>query len=120
MGGSACDYSPASANLVLTVAATNISDGSTAFSTTGPCVDIFAPGADVAGIDLTGAQTTQSGTSIAAAFVAGSLAVQWSRNRTLPAAQLLDEFGRNATAGVVQGLDFSEADTPNLLAYSAG
>ncbi|KAJ3039085.1 hypothetical protein HDV00_012643 [Rhizophlyctis rosea] len=119
LGGTACDNSPASANLVLTVAATNISDGQTAFSATGSCVDLFAPGADIPGISSDGTPTTQSGTSISAAFVAGAIAVQWSRNSTASAAELLDQFGKNATKDVVQGITFFDAgDTPNLLVYS--
>ncbi|XP_052031559.1 proprotein convertase subtilisin/kexin type 9 isoform X5 [Apodemus sylvaticus] len=73
----ACLYSPASAPEVITVGATNAQDQPVTLGTLGTnfgrCVDLFAPGKDIIGAssDCSTCFTSQSGTSQAAAHVAG-------------------------------------------------
>ncbi|XP_052573550.1 proprotein convertase subtilisin/kexin type 9 isoform X5 [Peromyscus californicus insignis] len=73
----ACLYSPASAPEVITVGATNVQDQPVTLGTLGTnfgrCVDLFAPGKDIIGAssDCSTCFTSQSGTSQAAAHVAG-------------------------------------------------
>lgn len=67
-GVDACDVSPARVAEALTVAATDIDDRRPSWSNMGPCVDLFAPGAQVtSSFNRTDTdQATGSGTSMAA------------------------------------------------------
>ncbi|NWR28521.1 PCSK9 convertase, partial [Tachuris rubrigastra] len=75
----ACLYSPASEPEVITVGATNSEDQPASIGTLGTnfgrCVDLFAPGDDIIGAssDCSTCFMAQSGTSQAAAHVAGEL-----------------------------------------------
>ncbi|NXG51492.1 PCSK9 convertase, partial [Psilopogon haemacephalus] len=75
----ACLYSPASEPEVITVGATNSEDQPASIGTLGTnfgrCVDLFAPGDDIIGAssDCSTCFMAQSGTSQAAAHVAGKL-----------------------------------------------
>ncbi|NXF31399.1 PCSK9 convertase, partial [Nyctibius bracteatus] len=75
----ACRYSPASEPEVITVGATNSQDQPASIGTLGTnfghCVDLFAPGDDIIGAssDCSTCFTARSGTSQAAAHVAGEL-----------------------------------------------
>ncbi|NXV48974.1 PCSK9 convertase, partial [Uria aalge] len=75
----ACLYSPASEPEVITVGATNSKDQPASIGTLGTnfgrCVDLFAPGDDIisASSDCSTCFTARSGTSQAAAHVAGEL-----------------------------------------------
>ncbi|NXH95566.1 PCSK9 convertase, partial [Pachycephala philippinensis] len=75
----ACLYSPASEPEVITVGATDSEDQPASIGTLGTnfgrCVDLFAPGDDIIGAssDCSTCFTAQSGTSQAAAHVAGEL-----------------------------------------------
>jgi subtilisin family serine protease len=71
-GGDACDRSPARVPAVITVAAATPA-GAYADSATGRCVDLWAPGASVITTTDAGYRLS-SGTSLAAAFVAGAAA----------------------------------------------
>jgi subtilisin family serine protease len=90
-GANACTYSPARAgrtknadgtwnknNGVMTVAATNKTDGETSFSNYGACVDIWAPGYSILSTKKGGGTTTMSGTSMAAPHVGGGGALYLS------------------------------------------
>jgi subtilisin family serine protease len=82
-GANACNYSPARVgagtnNGVATVAATNTSDDDTSSSNYGPCVDIWAPGANILSTKMGGGTTTMSGTSMAAPHVSGGGALYLS------------------------------------------
>ncbi|NWH93979.1 PCSK9 convertase, partial [Aegithalos caudatus] len=76
----ACLYSPASEPEVITVGATDSEDHPASIGTLGTnfgrCVDLFAPGDDIIGAssDCSTCFTAQSGTSQAAAHVAGGIA----------------------------------------------
>jgi hypothetical protein len=75
---SACNYSPARTPIATTVGATGSNDARSTWSNSGPCVDIYAPGAGVLSAwynPSTGATTKiVSGTAMAAAHVAGCAA----------------------------------------------
>ncbi|CAE6475255.1 unnamed protein product [Rhizoctonia solani] len=72
----ACNYSPAAAELAVTVGASTLGDERAYFSNHGSCVDIFAPGLNILStwIGSETATNTISGTSMASPHTAGLLA----------------------------------------------
>jgi cerevisin len=72
----ACNYSPAAAELAVTVGASTLGDERAYFSNHGKCVDIFAPGLNILStwIGSETATNTISGTSMASPHTAGLLA----------------------------------------------
>src|ERR687897_2031632 len=84
-GVDACTQSPARVgagtnNGIATVAATDTSEAETSWSNYGPCVDIWAPGANIRSTSKTGGTTTMSGTSMAAPHAGGGAALYLSSN----------------------------------------
>ncbi|MCH9814953.1 MAG: S8 family serine peptidase [Actinomycetia bacterium] len=76
----ACYYSPASAPNAVTVAASDEWDYLTWFSNYGECVDIAAPGEDIASMIPDGSVEEWDGTSMASPHVAGALGLFYSLN----------------------------------------
>ncbi|PFG39046.1 subtilisin family serine protease [Georgenia soli] len=75
-GADACQTSPARSYGSYTVGATDREDRRAEFSNWGPCLDIFAPGDEIASLHrLDPYWTIDSGTSMAAPHVAGAAAV---------------------------------------------
>ena len=70
----ACFRSPARARSAITVAAMTKNHLRSIFSNFGKCVDIWAPGSAIDGIDRFGNPMTASGTSPATALVSGAIA----------------------------------------------
>ncbi|KAG9086218.1 serine protease, partial [Ceratobasidium sp. 392] len=72
----ACNYSPAAAELAVTVGASTLSDDRAYFSNHGSCVDIFAPGLNILSTWIGSKTATNviSGTSMASPHTAGLLA----------------------------------------------
>lgn len=72
-GSNACNFSPASASGVITVAAVSSDDSKPSWSNYGNCVELFAPGVSIysASNKKTNAYATMSGTSMASPHVAG-------------------------------------------------
>ncbi|XP_072199388.1 proprotein convertase subtilisin/kexin type 9 [Excalfactoria chinensis] len=103
----ACLYSPASEPEVITVGATNREDQPASIGTLGTnfgrCVDLFAPGDDIIGAssDCSTCFTAQSGTSQAAAHVAGIVAMLLSAKPHLSVAELRQLLLHLATKDVV-------------------
>ncbi|NXO39375.1 PCSK9 convertase, partial [Locustella ochotensis] len=122
----ACLYSPASEPEVITVGATDSQDQPASIGTLGTnfgrCVDLFAPGDDIIGAssDCSTCFTARSGTSQAAAHVAGGIAaVLLSAEPRLSPAELRQRLLRFSTKGAVDTAWFPEEQrlqTPNSVA----
>lgn len=113
-GWSAADVSTSSPGRVpdvLTVGAMDQNDAMSPKSNFGAGVDVFAPGVDIPAAAPGGVSPT-SGTSMAAAFVAGAAALYRAANPSATPAQvaqaLVDAATQNVLTGVPQG-------TPNRL-----
>ncbi|NXQ04441.1 PCSK9 convertase, partial [Vidua macroura] len=122
----ACLYSPASEPEVITVGATDSEDHPASIGTLGTnfgrCVDLFAPGDDIIGAssDCSTCFTAQSGTSQAAAHVAGGIAaVLLSAEPRLSLAELRQRLLRFSTKNVMDTAWIPEEQrlqTPNSVA----
>ncbi|NXA04686.1 PCSK9 convertase, partial [Sapayoa aenigma] len=120
-----CLYSPASEPEVITVGATNSEDQPASIGTLGTnfgrCVDLFAPGDDIIGAssDCSTCFTAQSGTSQAAAHVAGITAMLLSAEPQLSLAELRQRLLHFSTKNVMNMTWFPEKQrlqTPNSVA----
>ncbi|NXP44010.1 PCSK9 convertase, partial [Heliornis fulica] len=121
----ACRYSPASEPEVITVGATNSEDQPASIGTLGTnfgrCVDLFAPGDDIIGAssDCSTCFTAQSGTSQAAAHVAGIAAMLLSAEPQLSLAELRQRLLHFATKNLMDTAWFPKEQrlqTPNSVA----
>ena len=86
----ACTMSPARATKPVTVGASNSNDELAAFSNTGRCVDVVAPGENVLSAYPGGRYAYMSGTSMAAPLVAGA----WSLLPDLTASEAVRRLSR--------------------------
>lgn len=77
---SACNSSPARVANAITVAAYDQYNMRSIFSNFGSCVDVWAPGTAIDGIDKNGNRVQWSGTSMSTALVSGSIAYIADRN----------------------------------------
>jgi subtilisin family serine protease len=113
----ACGSSPARTPEAITVGATTRTDARASFSNTGTCVDLFAPGQDIASawIGGTGATRTISGTSMAAPHVAGAIALYLAKEADASPAEVQSALTGCATEGVVGD---AGSGSPNRLLLS--
>ncbi|MDN3295208.1 S8 family peptidase [Streptomyces ficellus] len=115
-GADACGVSPASADRVVTVGATNMRDQETDFSNFGPCLWIYAPGAAIVSARLGGGSVALNGTSMASPHVAGVAVLFKGRH---PSAAPGDIAGWLADQSVKGVLMVSEG-SPNRLVQTGG
>jgi subtilisin family serine protease len=115
----ACAFSPGRIPEAVTVSATDRTDARAPFANYGPCLDIFAPGVGIPSTWWTGdtATMTLSGTSMAAAMVAGAAALLLHDHPAWTPAQVASGLAVNATGGVVVN---PGAGSPNRLLYVCG
>ncbi|GAA2992589.1 S8 family peptidase [Streptomyces fulvorobeus] len=111
----ACDVSPAGADGVVTVAASDISDQQTDFSNWGKCVELYAPGAAIVSARLGGGQQSLSGTSMAAPHVTGVAVLHKEKNPAASPQALTDLLTEQATAGALSRLS---SGSPDRLLYT--
>ncbi|MFJ5213483.1 S8 family peptidase [Streptomyces sp. NPDC088354] len=110
-----CVISPASATEAFTVAATDRADHLASFSNFGSCVNLTAPGVDIASAWPDGSYALMSGTSMAAPHVTGIAALYKDTYGDAPfdvvKKWLIAQATPNASAGAPWG-------TPTLLAFT--
>jgi subtilisin family serine protease len=118
-GADACNYSPASTSGALTVAAITGQDAQANYSNVGACVDLYAPGTQIASPINTDDSSIglYSGTSQAAAFVAGAAALYLQSNPSASPAQVNQAIISGATTGTVTLLTGA---TPNRILHVDG
>jgi len=116
--GDACEHSPSRVRGAITVGATDRSDSLFELTSTGPCVDLFAPGADVLAAHSANntATRTLSGTSQAAPLVAAAAALHLERH---PAAAPAEVQRAVVLAGAYGRLRGIPEGTANLLLNTA-
>jgi len=123
-----CNYSPAAAELAITVGASAFDDTRAYFSNYGPCNDIFAPGLNILStwIGSKYATNTISGTSMASPHVAGLLAyylsLQPSKESDYAVAEITPKKLKEniisiATEGILTDVP---SNTKNVLAWNGG
>jgi len=114
----ACTTSPARVGAALTVAASDRYDRQSSFSNFGPCVDMYAPGQQIASAwySSTTAFAYADGTSMAAPHVAGAAAVLLSQRPGLSPADVSAQLNTVATTGAIQQ---ATSGTPNRLLFLA-
>ncbi|WP_030718942.1 S8 family peptidase [Streptomyces sp. NRRL F-2580] len=113
----ACGVSPASAGLVLTVAASNQYDEETSFSNYGRCVTAYAPGEAIVSAKLGGGSVALDGTSMAAPHVAG-VAVLYKQAHPSAAPEEIAQFIEQESTK--DGLSELSPASPNKLLFTAG
>ncbi|WP_285599444.1 ricin-type beta-trefoil lectin domain protein [Kineosporia sp. NBRC 101731] len=113
----ACNSSPGRVREAITVGASDQNDNRAGFSEYGECVDLFAPGTDVAtsAWDSDTAVTSASGTSLASPIVAGAAAVYLSQHPSATPAQVSAALSACADADI---LGDPGTGSPNLLLNS--
>ncbi|MEW1720160.1 S8 family peptidase [Streptomyces sp. NPDC093109] len=113
----ACDASPARANKVLTVGATDRNDQEAYFSNFGPCLSLYAPGVGIVSAKLGGGSTTLSGTSMASPHAAGVAALYEEAYPDAAPQDVARWIISNATEDVVSPI---HPNSPNLLLHTDG
>ena len=109
----ACSYSPGSVADALTVAASDDADNHVSSSNYGACVDLYAPGDNIAGAASTGTGSAyRSGTSMASPHVAGAAALVLARHHSWSPAKVGKLLLKLSLRTVISG---NPAGTPNRL-----
>jgi len=117
-GADSCDRLPRKVETATVVAASTSTDTRASFSSTGACVDVYAPGAAIVSTVITGGSEAWDGTSMATPHVTGIAALYKSTFGDAPSATVHDWFNANATPNVISG--GGTGGTANRLVYTAG
>ncbi|XP_071949005.1 aqualysin-1-like [Antedon mediterranea] len=112
----ACNTSPASAEEAFGVSASDNSDNWASFSNTGSCVDLIAPGVDIAStyIGSNTAAAVASGTSMACPHVSGAACILLQLEPNLSVDQLREKLISTSTKDVINNVPLN---TVNQLLY---
>lgn len=126
-GKNSCDYSPGSAEMAISVAASDVQDSAVSFSNLGKCVTIFAPGDQIksASSQCDTCTTTKSGTSMACPHAAGLAAIILGEYPSLTTQEVKQKISNQATKDAItiddifrhRPLVTTQDSTPNLLLY---
>ncbi|MEV6109696.1 S8 family serine peptidase [Streptomyces sp. NPDC051940] len=116
-GADSCDRLPRALTAATAVGATDSGDNRASYSSTGACIDLYAPGSGILSTQPKNTTAVYNGTSMATPHVAGIAALYKSANGDTSQSALGSWLVANATPGVVRG---DLVGTPNLLAYTGG
>ncbi|CAB4529357.1 unannotated protein [freshwater metagenome] len=113
----ACNYSPASAQVAITVGATTSADERASYSNYGNCLDIFAPGSSIVSswFSSSNAIRSLSGTSMASPHVAGAAALLLESDSAMSPAAVREKLITFATPDAISG---AGSGSVNLLVYT--
>ncbi|WP_329031542.1 S8 family peptidase [Streptomyces sp. NBC_01725] len=111
----ACSVSPASAEGVVTVGASDREDRQTSFSNHGKCLSLYAPGAAIVSAKLGGGNTSMNGTSMASPHVAGVAALYKAKNPQATPDEIATWLGGSATQNKLSAVGES---SPNRLLFT--
>jgi aqualysin 1 len=113
--GYACSYSPGNSTVGIKVGASDLAGALSSTSNFGSCLDLFAPGVNVTSAGLFGGTSSNSGSSYAAAIVAG-IAARFLHDNPTSAAWLVKHYlVSNASPDRISGI--WQPETPSLLAF---
>ncbi|WP_405439407.1 S8 family peptidase [Streptomyces avidinii] len=113
----ACLVSPASAERVVTVAASNRYDEETDFSNWGTCAELYAPGEDITSAKLGGGAVALNGTSMASPHVAGVAVLYKQEHPKADPGEIAEYLGDSSTKDVLSKVSKS---SPNELLFTNG
>jgi subtilisin family serine protease len=117
-GADDCTAAPRAVRSVLVVANSTIEDQRAPSSSTGACVDLYAPGTSIHSTVPGGATASYTGTSMAAPHAAGVGALYKQTFGDAPSSVVAQWIVDHATPGVVDG--GATGGTPNLLLNTGG
>ncbi|WP_033439849.1 S8 family peptidase [Saccharothrix sp. NRRL B-16314] len=117
-GGNSCDRLPRKVETASVVASSTNTDARSSFSSTGACVDLYAPGSSIVSTVRTGGSGTMSGTSMATPHVAGVAALYKQRYGDQSSATVHNWLNASATPNVVSG--GTTGGTVNRLLFTNG
>jgi len=120
----ACTRSPGRVPAALTVGASDATDGRYIFSNSDSCLDLYAPGVDIPSAWSTSdtSTSTLTGTSMAAAHVAGAAALYLEGHPLATPGEVSTELTTRATPNMMPVVVpyTSALDTPNRILYAGG
>ncbi len=117
-GADDCGVAPRASDGVLVVANSTIDDRRAESSSTGSCVDVYAPGTGIVSTVPGGGTASYTGTSMAAPHAAGVAALYKQTFGDTASSAVEEWIVDNATEGVVEG--GGTGGTPNLLLSTGG
>jgi hypothetical protein len=111
----ACNFSPGSTPLAITVSASDMTDHRAPFTNFGPCVDLYAPGVNILSAAITNdnAFVVFNGSASASAHAVGLAALFLQTKTTATPTEVRDVLVLNAQPNVIIN---NPANTANLLA----
>ncbi|ACU37442.1 S8 family peptidase [Actinosynnema pretiosum subsp. pretiosum] len=113
-----CDRLPRKVETATVVASSDSADARSTFSSTGACVDLYAPGTSIRSTLNTGGNGLMSGTSMATPHVAGVAALYKATYGDAPSATVHDWLNSKATPNKITG--GATGGTANRLLNTAG
>lgn len=117
-GANSCDRLPRKVETATVVANSTSSDSRATTSSTGSCVDLYAPGSSIVSTLNNGGSGPMTGTSMAAPHVAGIAALYKSRYGDVSSATIHNWLNANATPNVIT--NGGTGGTVNRLVFTNG